>query len=254
MTSVACADGCGALIEDTDSRGRPRRYLFGHGGGNVPRLQPTTDFSRRLRWLMEHGPNGAMRQVDVARRARELGILGLNSTEVNHLVTGKYDPKLSTLAKLARVLGVSMAELLEPSSRRVAVLPLAWWTGQRFARTSETVDVPITILPERTGDLVAFVFDHDVLVVDPTAVGAPINGALVLVISNPASTQLLLMRANLEDNEVRYADAAGYVMGTAELCKGEVVAVLSRVSREPEFWPTKNGPAPAQMAEAGQKL
>ena len=70
----------------------------------VDTMSPTArQFGKRLRTLREAAGRS---QADVAKRA------GLSRVFVNQLEAGTRDPSLSTLTRLAKALGVTLAELL----------------------------------------------------------------------------------------------------------------------------------------------
>jgi transcriptional regulator with XRE-family HTH domain len=71
----------------------------------VDTMSPTArQFGKRLRTLREAAGRS---QADVAKRA------GLSRVFVNQLEAGTRDPSLSTLTRLAKALGVTLAELLD---------------------------------------------------------------------------------------------------------------------------------------------
>jgi transcriptional regulator with XRE-family HTH domain len=68
-------------------------------------MSPTArQFGKRLRALREAGGRS---QAAIAERA------GLSRVFVNQLEAGTRDPSLSTLTRLAKALGVTLAELLD---------------------------------------------------------------------------------------------------------------------------------------------
>jgi transcriptional regulator with XRE-family HTH domain len=68
-------------------------------------MSPTArQFGKRLRVLREAAGRS---QADIAKRA------GLSRVFVNQLEAGTRDPSLSTLTRVAKALGVTLAELLD---------------------------------------------------------------------------------------------------------------------------------------------
>jgi transcriptional regulator with XRE-family HTH domain len=150
-------------------------------------------YTERLAWLMDHGPRGRMRQIDIVQRSQDLGD-GLTKAEVNRIVNGATDPKLSTLEKVARALGVDLGELLPPRTLR---------------KRLEIAEI-----------------GNDQVVID-TAMRRPANGDLV-VIRHPVERTLRLMRVTLEGQHYKFTDDLGYVIGEVDLIVGEVVLSLRR--------------------------
>lgn len=201
--------------------------------GSVAKLRPTDNpLTLRIREMMAHGPNGPMTQTNMVRRAESLGLQGLTKAEVNRLVQGKsamgrpIDPQLSTLKKIASVFGIHVSDLVEGTVEIVTWGETGFQpTGSRIALTAEVVPVRESLVAIRRGG--------ELVVIDPDECMA--HPGAMMAIRHPVSGGLVFARAVIEElGQVRFTDAAGdYVFGDDSLCVGEVVAVLSRVTRQP---------------------
>jgi transcriptional regulator with XRE-family HTH domain len=134
-----------------------------------------------------------MRQIDIVQRSAALGD-GLTKAEVNRLCRGGTDPKVSTLEKVARAMGVSVGDLFPPTSL------------QHRLDVAEVED--------------------DLVVID-TWSRLPAAGDLV-AIRHPAERTLRIMRVSMDGKRHRFTDEQGYVLGDADLIVGEVVLTFRR--------------------------
>lgn len=177
----------------------------------APASGKSGQFTTRLLWLMRNGPLGPIRQVDLVTRSAQLGD-GLTKAEVNRIIHGGTDPRLSTLEKLARALSVEICELMPQGGTLKDRLHV-----------------------EEIG--------NDQVVID-TWSRQPADGKTV-VIRHPVQRTLKIMQASIDGEHFRFNDETGYVMGDADLVVGEVVLTVRKRTVSP---PTLPEGSPARRA------